>query len=65
MTVLIFFNYIKWFDGLMGGRKVFLLIDFALGHTGGMLMILERASLLNIRVEFLPKNVTSLYQPLD
>ena len=65
MTALIFLDYIKWFDGLMGGRKVLLLIDSAPGHTGGMLTILERASLLNTRVEFLPKNVTSLYQPLD
>ena len=30
-----------------------------------MLIILERASLLNTRVKFLPKNVISLYQPLD
>jgi len=45
----------------MGGRKVLLLINSAPSHTRGMLIILERASLLNIRVKFLPKNVTSLY----
>jgi hypothetical protein len=58
---LIFLNYIKWFNGLIGGRKVLLLINSAPGHTRGMLTILERASLLNIRVKFLPKNITSLY----
>ncbi|OCK96075.1 uncharacterized protein K441DRAFT_553532 [Cenococcum geophilum 1.58] len=58
---LIFLNYIKWFNGLMGSRKVLLLINSAPSHTRGILTILERASLLNTRVKFLPKNVTSLY----
>ena len=65
MTALIFLDYIKWFDGLMGGRKVLLLINSAPGYTAGMLMILEHANLFNTRVKFLPKNITSLYQPLD
>ena len=42
----------------MGGRKVLLLINSTPGYTRGMLTILERASLLNTRVKFLPKNVT-------
>ncbi|OCK99889.1 uncharacterized protein K441DRAFT_536459, partial [Cenococcum geophilum 1.58] len=61
ITGLIFLNYIKWFNGLMGSRKVLLLINSTLSHTRGMLIILEHASLLNTRVKFLPKNVTSLY----
>ncbi|OCK99020.1 uncharacterized protein K441DRAFT_540535, partial [Cenococcum geophilum 1.58] len=65
ITALIFLNYIRWFNGLIGGRKVLLLINSAPSHTGGMLTVLEHASLLNTRVKFLPKNVTSLYQPLD
>ncbi|OCK88037.1 uncharacterized protein K441DRAFT_591084 [Cenococcum geophilum 1.58] len=58
---LIFLNYIKWFNGLIGSKKVFLLINSTPSYTRGILIILERASLLNIRVKFLPKNVTSLY----
>ncbi|OCK90676.1 uncharacterized protein K441DRAFT_578887, partial [Cenococcum geophilum 1.58] len=61
ITALIFLNYIKWFNGLIGGRKVLLLINSAPGHTGDILIILERASLLNTRVKFLPKNVTFFY----
>ena len=61
MTALIFLNYIKWFNSLIGGRKVLLLINSTPGYTRGILIILERASLLNTRVKFLPKNVTSLY----
>ena len=57
---LIFFNYIKWFNGLIGGRKVLLLINSAPSYTGGILII-EYASLFNTRVKFLPKNITSLY----
>ena len=49
----------------MGGRKVLLLINSTPGHTASINTVLELASLLNTRVEFLPKNVTSLYQPLD
>ncbi|OCK92964.1 uncharacterized protein K441DRAFT_568134, partial [Cenococcum geophilum 1.58] len=61
ITALIFLNYIKWFNSLIGGKKVLLLINSAPSYTRGMLIILERASLLNTRVKFLPKNVTSLY----
>ena len=58
---LIFLNYIKWFNSLIGGRKVLLFINFASSHTRDILIILEHASLLNTRVKFLPKNITSLY----
>ena len=61
MTALIFLNYIKWFNGLIGCRKVLLLINSAPGHTAGINTVLELASLLNIRVKFLPKNITSFY----
>jgi len=64
MTALIFLNYIKWFNGLMGGRKVLLFINSAPGYATGINTV-ELASLLNTRVKFLPKNITSLYQPLD
>ena len=62
---LIFLNYIKWFNSLISGRKALLLIDSAPGYTRGILIILEYTSLLNTRVKFLPKNITSLYQLLD
>ncbi|OCL00714.1 uncharacterized protein K441DRAFT_531475, partial [Cenococcum geophilum 1.58] len=61
ITALIFLNYIKWFNGLMGGRKVLLLINSAPGHAASINIMLELASLLNTRVKFLPKKVTSLY----
>ena len=61
MTALIFLNYIKWFNSLIGGRKVLLLINSTPGYAAGINMVLELASLLNTRVKFLPKNVTSLY----
>ena len=60
MMALIFLDYIKWFDGLMGGRKVLLLINSIFGRAAGI-NIEELPSLLNTRVEFLPKNVTFLY----
>ena len=65
MTALIFLNYIKWFDGLIGSKKVLLLINSASGHTASINIVLKLASLLNIRVKFLPKNITSFYQPLN
>ncbi|OCK99962.1 uncharacterized protein K441DRAFT_536462, partial [Cenococcum geophilum 1.58] len=61
ITALIFLNYIKWFNGLIGGRKVLLLINSTPGHTRSILIILKHASLLNTRVIFLPKNATSFY----
>ncbi|OCK87134.1 uncharacterized protein K441DRAFT_595634, partial [Cenococcum geophilum 1.58] len=49
------------FNGLISGRKILLLINSAFSYTRGILIILECANLLNTRVKFLPKNVTSLY----
>ena len=61
---LIFLNYIKWFNGLIGGRKVLLLINSASGYAAAINTV-KLTSLLNTRVKFLPKNVISFYQPLD
>ena len=60
MIILIFLNYIKWFNSLMGGRKVFLLINSTSSYAA-TINIVKLASLLNTRVKFLPKNVTSFY----
>ena len=58
---LIFLNYIKWFNSLIGGRKVLLLINSTSSHTTSINTVLELASSLNTRVKFLPKYITSLY----
>ena len=58
---LIFLNYIKWFNSLLGGGKVLLLINSTPSYAASINTVLELASLLNTRVKFLPKNITSLY----
>ena len=65
MMVLIFLNYIEWFNGLIGSRKVLLLNNSTFSYTASINTVLKLTSLLNIRVKFLFKNITSFYQPLD
>jgi hypothetical protein len=62
MTSTIFKEYLEWFDGQMGGRKVLLLVDGFSAHESALK---QNPSLNNTRVEFLAANTTSLYQPLD
>ena len=66
MNGAIFEEYLQWFDAQFPGRKVLLLMDSFSAHESA-LEALERGdkALRNTRVEFLPKNATSLYQPLD
>lgn len=66
MNGAIFEEYLVWFDAQFSGRKVLLLCDSFSAHESA-LEALERdeTPLRNTRVEFLPKNATSLYQPLD
>jgi len=64
MTGLIMKEWLLWFDSQMAGRKVLLLLDgFSAHHTA--VSMLENNPLLNTRVEFLPPNCTSVYQPCD
>ena len=62
----IFKEYLEWFDAQFSGRKVLLLMDSFSAHETA-LEALERddKTLRNTRIEFLPKNATSLHQPLD
>ena len=62
----IFKEYLEWSDAQFSGRKVLLLMDSFSAHETA-LEALERddKTLRNTRIEFLPKNATSLYQPLD
>jgi hypothetical protein len=68
MTAVFFLKYLAWFDAQMARRKVLLLIDGFSAHESAVKQLLEDPaipSLINTRVEFLPANATSLYQPCD
>jgi len=49
----------------MQGRRVLLLLDSFSAHTAALQTLTENNTLKNIRVEFLPPNCTSVYQPLN
>ena len=63
----IFKQYLLWFDNQMVGRQVLLLMDgFSAYHAGlNVIQADDALALRHTRVEFLPENCTSLYQPLD
>lgn len=61
MTTVIMAEWLAWFDARMRNRKVLLLMDSFKPHE----LAVNEVDLQNTRVEFLPKNATSLYQPLD
>ena len=65
MTTVIMLDWLTWFDKRMHGRKVLLLIDGFSAHKAAVRTLIENDSLKNTRVEFLPPNCTSVYQPLD
>jgi DDE superfamily endonuclease/Tc5 transposase DNA-binding domain len=65
MTTVIMLEWLTWFDKRMQNRKVLLLIDGFSAHQAAVRTVLENRSLKNTRVEFLPPNCTSVYQPLD
>ena len=64
MNHLIFTSWLKDFNNKMflNGRKVLLIVDNADGHSINKDNLDQ---LKNVRLEFLPPNVTSVLQPLD
>ena len=65
MTTVIMLDWLTWFDKRMQGRRVLLLLDSFSAHSAALRTLTESNTLKNIRVEFLPPNCTSVYQPLD
>ena len=65
MTTVIMLDWLTWFDKRMQGRRVLLLLDSFSAHSAALRTLTENNTLKNIRVEFLPPNCTSVYQPLD
>jgi hypothetical protein len=60
MNTVCFSEWIVYFDNLMDGRKVLLLLDNYPGHK-----LADGLELKNTRLLFLPPNSTSVLQPLD
>jgi DDE superfamily endonuclease/Tc5 transposase DNA-binding domain/Fission yeast centromere protein N-terminal domain len=67
MTGLIMEEYLRWLDNKMRveGRKVLLLLDNFSGHELGVTLVGGKEGLANVRIEWLPPNTTSHWQPLD
>ena len=67
MTGLIMEEYLRWLDNKMRaeGRKVLLLLDNFSGHELGVQLVGGLEGLDNVRIEWLPANTTSHWQPLD
>ena len=67
MTGLIMEEYLRWLDNKMRGerRKVLLLLDNFSGHELGVQLVGGKEALDNVRIEWLPPNTTSHWQPLD
>jgi hypothetical protein len=67
MTGLIMEEYLRWLDNKMRGegRKVLLLLDNFSGHELGIQLVGGLEGLNNVRIEWLPPNTTSHWQPLD
>jgi hypothetical protein len=67
MTGLIMEEYLRWLDNKMRveGRKVLLLLDNFSGHELGVQLVGGLEGLDNVRIEWLPANTTSYWQPLD
>ena len=67
MTGLIMEEYLRWLDNKMRveGRKVLMLLDNFSGHELGVQLVSRLEGLNNVRIEWLPANTTSYWQPLD
>ena len=67
MTGVIMEEYLRWLDNKMRGadRKVLLLLDNFSGHELGVELVGGKQGLSNVRVEWLPPNTTSHWQPLN
>jgi hypothetical protein len=67
MTGVIMEEYLQWLDNKMraANRKVLLLLDNFSGHELGVELVGGKQGLPNVRIEWLPPNTTSYWQPLD
>jgi hypothetical protein len=65
MTGIICEEWLHWFDKLMAGRKVLLLLDNFSGHELGVEKVGSLDGLRNVTIRWLPPNTTSHWQPLD
>ena len=65
MTGIICKEWLRWFDNLMAGRKVLLLLDNFSGHELGVEKVGGLDGLCNVKIHWLPPNTTSHWQPLD
>jgi hypothetical protein len=60
-------EYPQWLDNKIraANRKVLLLLDNFSGYELGVELIGGKQGLLNVRIEWLPLNTTSYWQPLN
>lgn len=60
-------EYLYWLNNKMKaqGRKVLLLLDNFSGHKVGVQLVGGKQGLSNVRIEWLPPNTTSHWQPMD
>ena len=67
MTGLICEEYLQWLNTKMRGegRKVLLLMDNFSGHELAVQLVGGKTGLSNVRIEWLPPNTTSEWQPMD
>jgi hypothetical protein len=68
MTGAIMVQYLRWFDNLMAGRKVILLMDNFSAHESAVTELESMplgTGLVNTEICWLPPNTTSKLQPLD
>ena len=67
MTGLIMEEYLQWLNNKMRAqeRKILLLLDNFSGHELGIQLIGGLQGLSYIRIEWLPPNTISHWQPLD
>ena len=67
MTGIIMEDYLRWLNNKIRGqgRKILLLLDNFSGHDLRVNLVRGKQGLSNVRVEWLPLNTTSHWQPLD
>jgi hypothetical protein len=67
MTGLICEEYLQWLNNMMTAqqRHVLLLMDNFSGHELSVHLVGGQQGLSNVRIEWLPLNTTSEWQPMD